>query len=232
MTALAIPGARNRRPTRAAYGARMRAGVALCVAAAAAAVAGCGSSGTGESGSCAAVVVVDGVVYVGHGLPRARKVTLGEAAVRGIEPACNDAGQDEEDRTAELRAIAGVPVSAAVAAPGDDRTVYLAPGFLTDVAAHPLYAVLHDRARLRAQRRARRRCRAPARLTGVVQAPLAFASSTFAVAGTRIAVDGDTRYGGPLRDGVPHLGGGERIAVRGHRCPRGDTIVADRIDTA
>jgi hypothetical protein len=138
-------------------------------------------------------------------------------------------GSDYCGRPIDVRAIAGVPPAAAVVvvAPGETESdsVYLAPGFIPAMASHPLHAVLFD-VRRRWTLDLRQRCRRPIEVDGVHRP--ADGSARLLVANRIVLLDGRTRYRGPRRAGLPHLRGGERLAVRGRAC-RGRRVVAQFI---
>ena len=187
-----------------------------------ASLAGCGSAGDGcsENASYASALRFNGVLYAGSSLPEGRLVRVGR-------PIGTGSGTCGEDVT--VRWIDGVPPAAAVATVAPDETetgsVFLAPGFMPAMASHPLHAAMFD-VRRRWTLDLRHRCRRPTSVGGVLQAP--DGSSRLLVADRIVLIDGRTRYRGPLRAGLPHFQGGERVVVLGRAC-RGTRVVAQLI---
>jgi hypothetical protein len=178
--------------------------------------------------SCAAAVVVDGVVLFGVSL----ETSPGRLPARGaphaaIEPACNDTGDsDEEDRRITVRSLASMPPDVAVAEVDDDTLLYLAEGSLTALADHPLHATFYGDAS-RPSFRGARACRPSETVRGTV---------TFAGDGTRIAlatregdrtvrVDASSRVAN--RPAYQPVLPGQRLRLRTSVC--GSRRVADRI---
>jgi hypothetical protein len=195
---------------------------ALCAAVATIGLAACGSAGEGgcsENAAYASVVRFNGVLYTGSALSEGRQVNVGRPVGTGSD-ACGS--------EVTVWAITGVPPVAAVAsaAPGETQTsdVFLAPGFLPAMASHPLHAALFD-GRQRADR-LRHRCRQATRLDGVAESINGF--GRLMMGGKNVFFGGRTRYRGPRRAGLPYLGGGERLVIRGRAC-RGTRVVAQLI---
>jgi len=174
--------------------------------------------------------MIDDVPYIGTTIPAGRRVTLG-APVKGISPRCNDGGGPEPDVDAQVASIAGVPVAVAVVEPNAPQAVYLAPGYLPDLASHPLQELLHGGKRRWIDARDRRRCRDTAHVSGILDERDVL-TGTLKTHGTIIAVDGRTDYHGPLRNGLPYLTGGEHLDVRGKRCRHREFLIADRVEVS
>jgi hypothetical protein len=193
---------------------------AVLIAAASVAIAGCGSTVDHcANGAYAAAVRFHGVVYRGLLLDGGRQVGVGRRIGTGDYP-CNP--------KVAVNALVGVPPAAAVAvvAPGATKTgeVYLAPGFLTALASHPLHAALYG-VRRRWTSELRHRCTRPVRLHGLLDPK---SSEPRLLVGQKIVmIDGHTRYHGPRRSGLPYLRGGEHVRVRGRACP--DTRVMAQV---
>jgi hypothetical protein len=189
---------------------------ALCLA-----LAGCGAE-TGGDGGCASGIVLHGEWYSGMSLP-GPDPPAGRRVEGGIEPACNDAGQSEADRETRLREVRGVPREVAVYS-GYDNTIYLNPGYFTELPDHPLHDSFY-----RGPDRPRRPERgAPCRFDGEVESTV---SSLLVRSGTDqryVAIDARTRIVGFDRAGLPHLERGDRVTIRAYGCDRG-AMLARRI---
>jgi hypothetical protein len=196
-----------------------RAAAAL-VAAASFAIAACGSAGDPcAHASFGAAARFHGVVYMGSALPAGRRAAVGRRIGTGSAPC---------DRKTTVRALVGVPPAAAVAVvpEGETKTdqVYLAPGFLTALASHPLHAALFG-VRKRWTSDVHHLCARPTKVRGMLDPR---SSSPRLLVGRKIVlIDGHTRYHGPRRSGLPYLRGGERVTVRGRTCP--DTRVMAQV---
>jgi hypothetical protein len=107
-------------------------------------------------GSCVAAVVVDGWVLFGT---YADEIELPPTTGRitAVDPACNDAGQNEPDGKTTVTRIEGVPANVAVVR-GD--TLYVVDGSLTAMRSHPLH--------IPSGRAPRRGCGRARAVTGVV----------------------------------------------------------------
>lgn len=173
----------------------------------------------GAEASCIAAVVVEGRVLFGHGtVPEARLPPVG-AETRAVEPACNDAGQDEPDRAISVLTLDGLPPDIAVVRRGSPSSVYVAEGSLTGSAAHPLHRALHRGSSRRGRRP--RTCRRVARtVRGTLGEDTAPSLPALPLrTGTRttvIATDARTR----LTNRPPYepLNPGQRLEVRTSIC--------------
>jgi len=120
----------------------------------------------GAAAQCVPTLVYLGQYYSGTEQPRDLPATT--ALTRsGFYPACNDVVTDppldERDTNARVFRIHGVRPEVAVTA--DDGSLYLAFGFLPDLASHPLHQVIYAD-RHRARRLAGPHCRVAGRVIG------------------------------------------------------------------
>jgi hypothetical protein len=164
---------------------------------------------------CVAAVVVDGAVLsetdTDGPLPHA------DGRVSAVVPACNDGGPRQPNGRTELVRFAGIPADVAVRSL-DGSQVYIAPGSLTALGAHPLHRDVRSRPRRRCARSSTLAGRA-----GAVGADLielrAGAWSTFVGVDTRTVMVNRPVYQ-PIRRG-------QRLSIEATRC--GTRLIADRI---
>ena len=178
--------------------------------------------------ACAATVRYAGTTYFGSAL----SADAGQALRGGVRPGCNDVitrdsqgndtTQPEPDQRIALRRVRGVPARLAVAFEG---RVYLAEGYLPQLADHPLH-----RPWAHAAQATPSSCGKPWR----VEATLAVTPSPGPIpvktAGGRDALlqlRGDTRVHGLDLHGYPHLQKGERVRalVRSCSSPYGGRVL-------
>jgi hypothetical protein len=187
---------------------------------AAAVVGGCSLGGGGETGatpSCASAVRWNGDVYFGNDLRMPRAARVGT----GVTPPCRSG---DDPRRVALHRLRGVDPTVAVAVAGDDDTVFLAEGFLPQLASHPVHDAIERRSGpLLAPRRCSREFAESGTVTAV--SPLLLRSRRGEAA---ISLHARTRVTGFLRAGQPYLQRGDRITVRGRVCAE-RTRFADRI---
>ena len=167
--------------------------------------------------ACVAAVVVDGQVLFGH---QAGSETLPPAAGEraAVFPACNDAGQNDPDRTGTVIPFEGVPASVAVRSAAGD-TVYVAEGSLTALAAHPLHQP-------GGRRSARRGCGDEQRIDATAKAG-GFDSLTLLAGGRERIVRIDARSRLSNRPAYQPVSPGQRLRVTMTRCR--NRLFADRI---
>ena len=99
---------------------------------------------------CAAVVVFDGITYWGNALRE--PLEPAEKLGPGVIPSCGDTSPPDPtpEQNVTVRALAGISPNVAVAVERDpttssgEHTVYLAPGYLVQSAAHPLHDTLYS----------------------------------------------------------------------------------------
>jgi hypothetical protein len=191
---------------------------ALCLA-----LAGCGEEETGGDGACADAIIVNGVVYLGTSIP-GPDPPAGGPVEGGVQPGCNDGGPLEADREIGLREVRGVPPEVAVYREYGISTIYVNLAYPTEVPEHPLHDHFHggpDRPRRPERGR-------PCRFDGEVD------RTTFGILvrhGTDerdVRIDARTKIEGFDRNGLPHLGRGARVSIRGYGCG-GDAMLARRI---
>lgn len=151
-------------------------------------------------------------------MPRAARVGT------GVIPPCRSG---DAPRRVALHRLRGVNPSVAVAVAGDDDTVFLAEGFLPQLASHPVHDAIQRRS---GPLPGPRRCSRGFATTGTVTAvqPLLLRSQGGEVA---ISLHARTRVTGFLRAGEPYLQVGDRITVSGRVCAE-RTRFADRIRPA
>jgi hypothetical protein len=209
----------------------MRPLVSLAVAAALAVAGGLAASGP-ASGSCVAAIRLHGVFYDRAVFPHALPAERG--AVRGaVNPACNDAGPQaapQPDQPVALRALKGVPARIAVVRPGATREAWLAPGFLLALPSHPLHAVAAH-----APPSALFGCAAPVVVSGRTRTQPGFVAGFVVHAGglnVDVLVRSSTRVRTPRVAGVPYIGQGRRLTIRGCRSKDGRRIAAYSIRAA
>ena len=132
-----------------------------------------------------------------------------------IVPPCRDGGEpDGRDRPTEVRSLAGVPPRVAVVDPSG-RTVYLARGSLTGLAAHPLHAAFQGRGDVPERRCRPRRADLQATVLAVESRGRGFSAR----AGGRtvfVAVDAGTDVAN--RPATTPLRRGDRVLVRAAAC--------------
>jgi uncharacterized protein DUF6281 len=102
------------------------------------------STGGSAAASCVAAVEWDGTMYVGTGVLRSR-AKLGDSLGDGTVPPCDDMGGSDEtgSRSVALSAFDGVPPDQALAESGHPSTVYVAPGWLSQIRHTPLHDLLY-----------------------------------------------------------------------------------------
>lgn len=109
----------------------------LCLTLAAAVLFACGEGEPGAS-TCSDSVMWQKRIY-GHA-EALRAVPRGRALENGTAPAC-----EEDQQPADVRAIEGIPTRFAVSVAGEDRSLYLAGGFLPALPDHPAHTLLYGR---------------------------------------------------------------------------------------
>ena len=193
-----------------------------------------GAFGSGSAhASCAPAVRWHQVTYLGMGGP-AEGLALpaaGAALSGGVVPGCNDTvvtGLDgrplsptEPDTAVDLRRVRNVPAALAVMTTGPYGGLYLAPGYLPQLASHPLHRLFRPNAG--------RGCGSATRLTGTVSGQPA--SALGVRAGSRlldVLVQRRTAVRAPLRAGQPRLRNGDRVRLSGRACA-GSAFVARSI---
>lgn len=87
---------------------------------------------------CVSTVVVDGKALHGQQIDRSLLPRRGPER-QVVVPACNDAGQDEPDRTGRARTLRGIPAAVAVVRGG---SVYVDDDSLTVLGDHPLHRAI------------------------------------------------------------------------------------------
>jgi hypothetical protein len=181
--------------------------------------AGCGSSESEESGSCAAAVAWDGMIYLGTSIDAGKGLRSAELIEdEFVLPGCNDGGGHEPDRTTSVFAIRGVPPELAVI---DGGSLYLNTGYFTELRDHPLHELLgRDR-----RRRARGK---PCTVEGSV-GPTVWQKTVRTDRGEMdLVVDARTEIEGLDRAGHPYVEEGQELRIEG-RC-RGDLVLARSIE--
>ena len=175
--------------------------------------------------SCAGGISYNGGFYYGT----TAAVKAGASLPGGYLPGCDDAVAVDPATGArltpapaptpvELHRIPGVPTRVAVAY---DGRAALAPGWLPQVAGHPLHKLF------RTAKPAS--CGSAWHLRGKVQAPPLPGAPVSIAARSVTLVDG-TRVVGLARDGLPYLGAGDAVDATVRSC--GGTLVADRVARA
>lgn len=183
---------------------------------------------TAARASCAAALVVDGVVLYGTSLEAVPGVLPPRGARHpAIAPACNDSnGDDDKDRRTTVTSLAGMPPRVAVAEVGDDTSVYVAQGSLLALAGHPLHATFYGERR-RPSRRRGRACRNDATLRGTVRQPTGGSQIVLSIRGRERIVRVDARSRITNRPVHQPVLAGQRLELRTSLC--GSRRVADRI---
>ena len=110
--------------------------------------AGCGDAqrptarpvSSSSAAQCAAVVEWQGTTYFGTKVKR--EVRLAKLLGEGTIPPCNDGGGSGPEHSVTLAAIEGVSSDQAVAVAGDPTTVYLDPGYFTQLPHTPLHDLI------------------------------------------------------------------------------------------
>jgi hypothetical protein len=186
--------------------------------------AGCGSGRGHVSGPplCVSRITWDGTVYYGAKFPSRLPATL--ALGTGGRPTCGGAngGEAGASSTVEVRRLAGVEPRVAVAVQGEPDHAYLARGYFVQLPSHPLHQALSESERLRSELRGCANTR-----------PIAFEGTVHSSTGAAIAVsrggsdaflfvDPYTRVRGLVRDGLPYVAPGRRVAVEAVACLRPD----------
>jgi hypothetical protein len=147
----------------------------------------------------------------------ARGESLGLAGA----PACRDAlgGEAGASRAVEVSSIGGVDPRLAIAALDDARHGYFAAGYFVQLPSHPLHAFLLQPGPGCVRGR-------PVSLAGTVERN----AGSLTLRGRRVLVDARTRIEHLLRDGLPYVGVGRKVAVEAVSC-HGE-LVARRISPA
>lgn len=181
---------------------------------AALAVAASGAFAVPAGASCNDVVRWHGTTYAAVAAPK--PPAPGRALRGGVRTGCRDvvvdapdgAAADAADVPVRLRALRGVDPALAVRL---GAMLYLAPGFLPQLASNPLHRLFPGRHG--------RRCAGTRHLTGAVAGPVGPTLWIVTPTGpVEILVQRDTRVRAPHRAGQPHLATGDRIAVTGRSC--------------
>jgi hypothetical protein len=162
--------------------------------------------------SCAAALVVDGRLLMGHGGVEARRLPPRERSVAAIEPGCS-----ADDRPTTVWTLRGVPPEVAVVHGSD---LYVAEGSLTALADHPLHAVS-------SRRPARRKSCAP---RSPLRGTVSYAGGdgiALVASGRELWVEVDARSRMANRPAHQPVVTGQRLVVRASKCRR--RTVADRI---
>src|SRR3954447_3178263 len=172
--------------------------------------------------SCAGGIVLGEGVYYGT----SATAQAGAPLAGGYRPGCDDTVAIDPATGARLTSsdgptpvalnrIPGVPVRMAVAA---DGRAALAPGWLPQIAGHPLHKLFPS------PRPAS--CGPAWRVRGKVQAaPLP--GAPVSIGSRLVALTGATRVAGLARDGYPYLGAGDAVDAVVRTC--GGAIVAERV---
>ena len=139
----------------------------------------------------------------------------------GAIPGCDDTVvngevQHEPDTPTAVTRVKGIDPRVALARRPERRIIYIAPGFLPQLRSFPEHDALfgaHDQPAVK-------RCFGPLR-TIVGRAPFKPTSALVIESGgssSQIQLRRDTRYHGRHRLGLPFVGKGDRITVRGLHC--------------
>jgi hypothetical protein len=163
--------------------------------------------------SCAAAVRWNQTLYFGLSM----KVPQGRVLGRGVVPACT---RDDVDQPVTIRRVVNVLPALAVAREGEPpgkNAVYLAPGFFSILADHPLRRIVSRQAGGLPRPR---RCSGRFRLTGTVLRTPTSNSVPLSVGGRELSVNvvTTTRIVGFRRAGHPYLQRRDLVDVRGRRC--------------
>ena len=178
--------------------------------------------------SCIAAVVVEGRLLLGEGSVVAARLPRIGKEHPAVEPACNDAGQNEPDRAISVLTLAGLPPDVAVVRRGARTELYLAEGSLSVSSAHPLHRALYPRTSRRSVRRGT--CRRESRVVrGTLTNDTPRTSDWLEVRTGRrtIVVATDERSRLTNRPAYEPLNPGQRLAIRTSVC--GSRRVADTI---
>ena len=184
-------------------------------------------AGPADAG-CVAAVVVEGRLLIGHGSIATAHVPATAKEHRAIEPACNDAGQNERDRAISVLTLDGVPADIAVVRRGAPNMLYVAGGSLVVSSAHPLHRALYRRTGRRSDRR--RACRRePRALRGTLAQASPSIVSTLMLRRGRdtIAIEADPQTRLTNRPPYEPLRPGQRVVLQTSVC--GSRRVADTI---
>ena len=102
------------------------------------------STGGSAAASCVAAIEWHGTMYVGTAVLRSPP-KLGGSLGDGTVPPCDDTGGGDGtgSRSVALAAVDGVPPDQVVAKSGDPSTVYVAPGWLSQIRHTPLHDLLY-----------------------------------------------------------------------------------------
>jgi hypothetical protein len=193
----------------------------LCLTLAAAVLFACGEGEPGAS-TCSDSVMWQKRIY-GHA-EALRAVPRGRAIENGTAPAC-----EEDQQPAVMRAIEGIPTRLAVSVAGEDRSLYLAGGFLPALPDHPAHPLLFGtRSSPRLSGRDGCRTLRPFR-TRIAEASGGLDPLIPRRAGGFHALyfDVRSRVRAPRVAGLPHLRSGQRVRLHAQRCPgrRGGLVV-------
>ncbi len=178
--------------------------------------------------SCIAALVVEGRVLIGQGSVAASHLPRAAGKHPAVEPACNDAGQDDPDRAITVRTLEGLPPDVAVVRRGEPTELYVAAGSLLGSSAHPLHRAVYGRGTRRSRRPQTCR-REPRAVRGALVDESPWTGPKLALRTGRgttvIATDARTRL--TNRPAYEPLNPGQRLAVRTSIC--GSRRVADAI---
>jgi hypothetical protein len=177
-----------------------------------------------DSMSCAAAVIVDGYLLLGHaGAPHPERLPEPGVSLRAIEPACGD---DDHDRDVTVTAFRGIPPRVAVASTDAYSSLYVANGALVAMAEHPLHRTWYADANRPSARRGRP-CRDHGRITGTVMGNPGFSELALRTprGEQRVRVDSQSRIAN--RPSYQPALTGQRLTVGVLRCGR--DLVAERI---
>jgi hypothetical protein len=173
------------------------------------------------SAACAAAVVVDGRVLLGHAVDHPSRLPPRAGELEATVPACDDSGDSGgEGQETTVVGLRGVPAQVAVVDRAGD-TLYVDAASLPALRGHPVHAVLYG------SRGAPelRRCRPSAtdvRGRVVLDGSLRIRTAKRTVT---LRVDGATRFAN--RPAYAPVREGQRLRVATSRC--GSRRVADRV---
>jgi hypothetical protein len=199
-----------------------RGPAAWIVAAVAIALAGCAED-SGVSVDCGSAVLYGGGVYYGNAYAgRAGSIPRGERIGTAIVPKC---GPGTERVPVSVSRLRGIDPRVALAVTREKDAVYLAEGFLPQLAGHPVNKALGS-----AGAAPPRRCRGRFRFSGTIRnvSPLYVRNRDGEEA---FEIHARTRVSGFTRAGQPYLRAGDEVVIRGRVCA-GRTRYADRIAPA
>jgi hypothetical protein len=181
--------------------------------------------------SCSGGIVYGGGVYYGT----SASVREGAPLAGGYRPGCDDAVAIDPATGARLTPLAGptpvalhripgVPVRLGVALNG---RAALAPGYLPQLAGHPLHKLFPSASKPAS-------CGSAWRVRGKVQAPPLPGAPVYVTTGPAafrvVTLVESTRVSGLTRDGLPYLAAGDAVDAVVRTC--GGAIVAQRVARA